>query len=891
MVKAKSVLTPGFKPVNYPKTDADTFGFFASSYKERDVDNNMIENSEKTVMNHWHPNRVIEFHLSDSFNKRENKKLKDGAYEAVRQFNIGLQNAGSNLRINLNEPSGKNPGDIRNSMIVLVEEPYSSAPLGYGPQTEDPITGEIISARTIMYLAGLQQYVKINYDEIGRAIALEAAKKLAPVTVEEESTDEDAGLIIETGDGTEARVMRLSKAKALAAKKKASAAKKSTSSKAASQIVLSKLQAEHKSMRNYTSRTSEEYAKRDVKTKLKYLQEAKNCSFKAEGSPGLSEIRPDIMKVIVEKFSKDGQLIPWMSLSAAQKKEVMDIVIPEVWVPVLLHELGHNLGLRHNFKGSEDSANFYSEKELKAAGVNHKVPYSTIMEYGDDLRTLPLLGKYDIAALKFAYARKVSVQDKDGKVSEVSVDSDLASLNAKLQAQSVKLVEYGYCTDEHVGPNPGCRRFDEGQTLTEIAQYLVKTYRDRYISRNTRDGRENFSSMDNLGHLIRRQSEFMAMRTFGELYERLKHTYNLADDAKEWTTIEWLRDLKEATLLTNRLLIDVAMTPDLHCAISMAAKPSQIIAAVPLVTIDKDAFDCSSLQLDPKYLVVGQAGKPLNDKKHPDSQNTYIDQIDVRGYWLDKFAAANVLFKRNMGSSFNKNFDNAWDIADLKPEIKEMLVGMLTNKAITKQKFTLINGQEVEFEIPTDYHTSQLIDQALDAGLTRATGLSRGNVYFSEVLAGLVVREANLNTDNMAAGQELIDMVSVKKTSTLSDSTPAGFLSLKVGSSIVYAASENTVGTDLIVDVNIQRTFGAVDEKVLVKLAKFLSENLKNETAVTADGLKAAVPELNEQLQAYVVKVSEKSLSILTAKLQAMISGQMMPESDIVKVLFGLPNR
>jgi hypothetical protein len=51
--------------------------------------------------------------------------------------------------------------------------------------------------------------------------------------------------------------------------------------------------------------------------------------------------------------------------------------------------------------------NFYSKEELQARGVNHEVPYSTIMEYGDDLRTLPFLGKYDMAAAKQDLSKEI----------------------------------------------------------------------------------------------------------------------------------------------------------------------------------------------------------------------------------------------------------------------------------------------------------------------------------------------------------------------------------------------------------------------------------------------------------------------------------------------------
>jgi hypothetical protein len=140
----------------------------------------------------------------------------------------------------------------------------------------------------------------------------------------------------------------------------------------------------------------------------------------------------------------------------------------------LIHELGHNLGLRHNFAGSEDKDNFLSVDELKAKHIDHAIPFSSVMDYGDDLRTLPVLGKYDIAALRFGYLRTVQVENGDGTLSSKQVDTTLQDLmNAN---SNLKIKDYMYCTDEHLGINAGCKQFDLGTSYTEIVQNFIKDY-------------------------------------------------------------------------------------------------------------------------------------------------------------------------------------------------------------------------------------------------------------------------------------------------------------------------------------------------------------------------------------------------------------------------------
>lgn len=111
------------------------------------------------------------------------------------------------------------------------------------------------------------------------------------------------------------------------------------------------------------------------------------------------------------------------------REQVYDIVRGAIYRSVLAHELGHNLGLMHNFSGSDDALNYFDEYwRLRAAdgtvgprmvdpittaevqGKIYSHAYSSIMDYAArytvDERGP---GKYDRAALLFGYADKVEV--------------------------------------------------------------------------------------------------------------------------------------------------------------------------------------------------------------------------------------------------------------------------------------------------------------------------------------------------------------------------------------------------------------------------------------------------------------------------------------------------
>jgi hypothetical protein len=97
-------------------------------------------------------------------------------------------------------------------------------------------------------------------------------------------------------------------------------------------------------------------------------------------------------------------------------------------IGILIHEMGHVIGLRHNFAGSSDSLNYYDcfwdiiEKNpanhgelLSFNGLTedqiHQGAYdcqtAAIMDYGEGFFVEHSLGKYDAAAIKFGYGEMV----------------------------------------------------------------------------------------------------------------------------------------------------------------------------------------------------------------------------------------------------------------------------------------------------------------------------------------------------------------------------------------------------------------------------------------------------------------------------------------------------
>lgn len=158
--------------------------------------------------------------------------------------------------------------------------------------------------------------------------------------------------------------------------------------------------------------------------------------------------------------------------------------MPESFVGPLLahlvaHEVGHTLGLRHNFKGSS----LYTVKEVNSEEIKGKRPLaSSVMDYtpininmesgevqGD--YSMNGIGPYDEWAIEYGY----------------TTAKDLKPILARVAEPALQ-----YATDEDtVGPDPLARRYDFGKDPLEFAENqirLARYHRDRLIDKFVKDG-------------------------------------------------------------------------------------------------------------------------------------------------------------------------------------------------------------------------------------------------------------------------------------------------------------------------------------------------------------------------------------------------------------------
>lgn len=394
----------------YTVADSRIFGFFTSAknhmktvddYSQDDLDQYL-----RLARFNPSPDKPIVFH----FTKTTPDWIRSACAEVVRNWQQAFIEAGTEVKVLMDEKNDVDLGDIRYNAINMIETISSSDLFGVGPSLIEPASGEIISAITNVHMTSIiDQVIEELRTYVNREAGLYKGLWISGVKI--------PGFESLISSPEDTRYPQLG------------------------------------------------YFENEIKNKcpqvISYVSQVKGVADRSSAKD-MAVLRPCARLLAVQKIQS-----------------------------TLVHELGHNFGLRHNFRASTDEINFLPKEKTKTPDV---VQSSSVMDYpyfSADRLIMP--APYDIAAIRYGYGNKVQVTDETTGASKIVTIDETMSL--KKQNLVSKLKNYKFCTDEDAPSelsadtrkiDPLCNRHDAGVTADLVVDNLIESYQRTILRYNFR---------------------------------------------------------------------------------------------------------------------------------------------------------------------------------------------------------------------------------------------------------------------------------------------------------------------------------------------------------------------------------------------------------------------
>lgn len=394
--------------------------------------------------------------------------------------------------------AGTNPqiGDLRYSMYYYIPNWQDSPPLGYGPSAADPLTGEIIAGNAFYYGAAGATIAARTLDIMKLEMNILAPEDIsdglpARQAIARSRAAADARTFNVRGDALKQRVRQMADKMQIEEKGerlrrqietgvafhdkregRAVALKNSGLDELALNDEIREVFGAHLLSEGIVPEQADSviaarlfdndmlFTRAQERQQRMLNARGNTCVLSAEdvfddGLLGLLRtVRTKFFRIADEPNERGEEF--YVLKDGVTEQQVYNFMLAQTMGDTQLHEIGHTVGLRHNFSGSTDALNFgpkYWElrSAIRTAADPRPTPQweipaagdlrdafeiaiedglrdnqdSSVMDYASTYGTSTELGSYDLAAIKFAY----------GDVVEVFNSPDITKARAELLKQ------------------------------------------------------------------------------------------------------------------------------------------------------------------------------------------------------------------------------------------------------------------------------------------------------------------------------------------------------------------------------------------------------------------------------------------------------------------------
>ncbi|NUN04278.1 MAG: zinc-dependent metalloprotease [Bdellovibrio sp.] len=614
------------------------------------------ENSEvyRPVIHDFRDGKVLKYWIGGLTNSPRRALIEEAAKEVIAEWNVAfhkalkgtsLERSGDYIVLQHEDDSNRGHlGDLDRNYLWFFDIPTENGLLGVAQPGPNPNSGTIVHNNVMVYTGNTESSVRgqMAYYNEAREYEkmLEEAKQAALLEFQKQQTEDTAPAASSSSDTPAAATPAAATAQIEKASKRAHSylqkmvlsarpvTKQRMSSKYASAMMslsnkglASNKRAKGRSVINeFEIKTNKDFTRR-------VMQEALSGDFKndplmleaiiaqelARTEPGMSAQTKELlnkraqMQMMTAKFEKSARQRGACFKYA--RTEYNDAFVAQDFETsfkaelkaTLLHEIGHAVGLIHNYKASFDKANFAFE------GEETKRNYTSIMDYiaAAEMKYQGP-GTYDVHALRAIYAGLVELSQKMQEVvkeqggNEITGKQTVKIVNQKfIKLDDVKNViglqnwsnmpklalaqvgllrQYGQCNDGQVGIEPGCTPYDEGASATEVVKNEIQNYHRSYAVGYHAADRLNFGWSEKVRMIQGSIGKFSTIRSFLDSYFKMD-IYGSALSAEE------MQDFRQASQLGYDFFHEVLRIPDTQASVGSSREEiQQRLMAVPYVT-------------------------------------------------------------------------------------------------------------------------------------------------------------------------------------------------------------------------------------------------------------------------------------------------------------------